>query len=75
LKRSGATTPTDLLFDFPTLRLYRPRRDLGPAGLGGLKRGERQMSNPFEEPDADYTVLRNLSNPHPLWPAVPAVGR
>jgi len=27
------------------------------------------MTNPFEVPDADYTVLRNLSNQHSLWPA------
>jgi uncharacterized protein YbdZ (MbtH family) len=33
------------------------------------------MSYPFEEPEADYTVLRNLSDQHSLWPAVTAVGR
>ena len=33
------------------------------------------MSNPFEVPDADYTVLRNPGDQHSLWPAVPAVGR
>ena len=27
------------------------------------------MANPFEEPDANYTVLRNDENQHSLWPA------
>jgi MbtH protein len=27
------------------------------------------MTNPFEVPDADYTVLRNEENQHSLWPA------
>jgi uncharacterized protein YbdZ (MbtH family) len=27
------------------------------------------MTNPFEVPDADYTVLRNSQNQHSLWPA------
>ncbi|MBR7835710.1 MbtH family protein [Actinospica durhamensis] len=31
------------------------------------------MTNPFEEPDADYSVLRNSQNQHSLWPAVIAV--
>lgn len=31
------------------------------------------MTNPFEVPDADYTVLRNARNQHSLWPAVSAV--
>ncbi|WP_103352621.1 MbtH family protein [Amycolatopsis sp. CA-128772] len=26
------------------------------------------MSNPFEEPDAHYTVLRNEEDQHSLWP-------
>ena len=26
------------------------------------------MSNPFEVPDANYTVLRNEENQHSLWP-------
>ena len=31
------------------------------------------MSNPFEEPDADYHVLRNDEDQHSLWPAIAAV--
>jgi MbtH protein len=31
------------------------------------------MANPFEEPDADYTVLRNDENQHSLWPAFATV--
>lgn len=31
------------------------------------------MTNPFEIPDADYSVLRNSQNQHSLWPAVIAV--
>lgn len=31
------------------------------------------MTNPFEVPDVDYTVLRNPQNQHSLWPAVMAV--
>jgi MbtH protein len=27
------------------------------------------MTNPFEVPDANYTVLRNEENQHSLWPA------
>lgn len=27
------------------------------------------MTDPFEAPDADYTVLRNEENQHSLWPA------
>ena len=27
------------------------------------------MSNPFEVPGANYTVLRNEENQHSLWPA------
>jgi MbtH protein len=27
------------------------------------------MSNPFEVPDAPYTVLRNDEDQHSLWPA------
>jgi len=27
------------------------------------------MTNPFEVPDANYTVLRNGENQHSLWPA------
>ena len=27
------------------------------------------MANPFEEPDANYTVLRNDEDQHSLWPA------
>ncbi|HEX6358895.1 MbtH family protein [Actinophytocola sp.] len=26
------------------------------------------MTNPFEVPDANYTVLRNEENQHSLWP-------
>ena len=26
------------------------------------------MANPFEEPDSNYTVLRNDENQHSLWP-------
>ncbi|MEV6876125.1 MbtH family protein [Amycolatopsis sp. NPDC051128] len=33
------------------------------------------MANPFEEPDANYVVLRNDENQHSLWPAfAPAPG-
>lgn len=31
------------------------------------------MTNPFDIPDADYTVLRNQQRQHSLWPAVIAV--
>jgi MbtH protein len=31
------------------------------------------MDNPFEEPDTDYTVLRNDDDQHSLWPAFAAV--
>jgi MbtH protein len=27
------------------------------------------MTNPFDVPDTDYTVLRNEENQHSLWPA------
>jgi MbtH protein len=27
------------------------------------------VTNPFEVPDANYTVLRNDENQHSLWPA------
>jgi uncharacterized protein YbdZ (MbtH family) len=31
------------------------------------------MSSPFEEPDADYHVLRNHQDQHSLWPAIAPV--
>jgi MbtH protein len=31
------------------------------------------MGNPFEDPDADYAVLRNQQGQHSLWPAAVAV--
>ena len=30
------------------------------------------MSNPFDVPDASFTVLRNALNQHSLWPAAMA---